>query len=144
MSAANYLRAQRPDHPLARSDGTVSVSRAALYDAIGPGAHPCDVCGVELSWAIVPPAPGALTVDHCNGSYRDNRRDNLRVLCLPCNGRDGVVRRHRRTAIAPEDVLALYGRLLAGEDAGELATEAGTPTLYRHFTRLLLRDRGHA
>jgi len=75
-----YMRVFAPGHPLASSSRPqVLLHRKVLYDAIGPGPHPCHWCGVHLTWSP------ALTVDHVNGDRLDNTLPNLVVACRPCN-----------------------------------------------------------
>lgn len=39
------------DHPLVTNDrGQITEHRVVLYDAIGPGPHPCHWCGKLLDW----------------------------------------------------------------------------------------------
>jgi hypothetical protein len=80
-----YLQAGWPDHPLAGPTGRVLLHRVTLYALIGPGEHPCAICGRALSWEVRAPGVGALTTDHVNGDQTDNRPENLRPLCQPCN-----------------------------------------------------------
>lgn len=40
------------------------------------------------------------SVDHINGDWRDNRRDNLQALCMTCHNRKSG-RDHRRAAGGP-------------------------------------------
>jgi hypothetical protein len=81
LSAEGYFMAQWPEHPIANPSGSISQQRAVLYAAIGSGEHPCDECGQMLTWRII-------EADHRNGKRDDNRPENLRPLCKPCNIRD--------------------------------------------------------
>lgn len=68
-----------PDHPLAHRDGNVQEHRVVLYDAVGPGAHPCHWCGRSVTWG------GDLQVDHVDGHKLNNARENLAPSCSRCN-----------------------------------------------------------
>jgi hypothetical protein len=94
-----YRRTYRPGHPLARSDGSVYVHRAVLYDAIGPGPHPCHHCGTPVDWHTSDRRT-RLEADHLNHQGDDNRPENLAPACSPCNARRATTRRHRALVAA--------------------------------------------
>lgn len=69
-------------HPLADRVGRVAEHRRVLYDAIGPGPHPCHWgCGKVLGWGGV----SGLNADHLDGDRLNNALDNLVPSCGPCN-----------------------------------------------------------
>jgi len=84
-----YLTGQY-GHPIASKTGVVQEHRKILYDAIGPGVHPCHWCGKDLTWQV------SLHVDHKDGDKTNNDRLNLVPSCQPCNTR-------RKTAGNPTD-----------------------------------------
>lgn len=74
-------------HPVARSGGWALEHRVVLYDAIGPGDHPCNWCGTQVSWDLhYPDYPdSALVVDHVDRDKSHNDINNLVASCAPCN-----------------------------------------------------------
>ncbi|HZG49421.1 MAG TPA: HNH endonuclease [Thermoleophilaceae bacterium] len=57
------------------------LHRAELYDAIGPGMHPCHHCGDLVEWGIT------IDVDHLDHNRQNNRLENLAVACRGCQNR---------------------------------------------------------
>lgn len=72
-----------PDHPLAGVQGKVLEHRAVLFDAIGPGPHPCHWCERLLPWSGG--AGVGINVDHLDEVRLNNELSNLVVSCLDCN-----------------------------------------------------------
>jgi 5-methylcytosine-specific restriction endonuclease McrA len=69
--------------------------RARLIEA-GLKEHRCEVCGID-EWQG---KPISLALHHVNGSKRDNRLDNLQILCPNCHAQTpnfGVKNRRRTT-----------------------------------------------
>jgi hypothetical protein len=90
MASTGYSVLHRPLHPLAPPSGQLHVHRIVLYDAIGPGAHQCHSCGVEVNWRTATiTGKGSLVVDHLDGNPRNNTLTNLAPACHPCNTRRG-------------------------------------------------------
>lgn len=78
------LMAMRPGHPLAGSRGLVLKYRMIVYDAIGPGPHPCRWCGRLLEWryGLVPDAivrDDELFITNSKGRVRC-----VENVCLEC------------------------------------------------------------
>lgn len=73
-------------HPLASEKGWILEHRKVLYDAIGPGPHPCHQCGIPVNWAYKAYAhKGNLTVDHLDENRFNNAPENLAPACGVCN-----------------------------------------------------------
>lgn len=74
------------DHPLAHSRGTVWKHRLALYEATGPGYHPCHWCGAAVCWeSRWPKGSDGLCVDHLDNNRSNNDPANLVPSCGRCN-----------------------------------------------------------
>lgn len=77
-----YPMATNPGHPLAHASGRVRIHRAALWEKIGPGSHPCHWCGLTVDWFVKP----LIQADHVDGDTRNNDPANLVPSCAACNG----------------------------------------------------------
>lgn len=77
----------RRDHPIAPPSGVISCARVTLYEKLGPGEHPCNWCGVALTWHPESRySPNALLADHLNHDPTDDEAGNLVASCNACNG----------------------------------------------------------
>jgi len=88
ITPAGYFRYYLPGHPTADVHDRVFHHRVVLYDALGPGAHPCHWCGNPVAWET--PHPGGLEVDHLDGDKTNNDLTNLVPTCHA----DNIRRRH--------------------------------------------------
>lgn len=88
LNSNGYRIVPASGHSVAHKDGNAYEHRVVLYDAIGPGVHPCHWCGKRISWG------DDLHTDHVDHNPQNNNRSNLVQSCAPCN-----VRRNRRWAV---------------------------------------------
>lgn len=89
VTSHGYVRLVREEHPLAVS-GYVYEHRAVLYDAIGPGPHPCRWCGDMVDWLKGKCVRGSLVPDHLDGNKLNNAESNLVPACNKCNSTRGL------------------------------------------------------
>ncbi|MEU6342216.1 hypothetical protein ABZ883_14890 [Streptomyces sp. NPDC046977] len=75
-----------PGHPLVVTSPYLPASRVLLYEAIGPGTHPCHHCKEPVTWRPGDQtAPGVLVVDHLDRDPMNDALGNLAPSCQTCN-----------------------------------------------------------
>lgn len=89
-----YRTIYAPNHPTSGKTGMTYEHRAVLYDAIGPGAHPCHWCGKSVTWEAGKSDERQLQVDHLSGVQDDNSIENLAPSCRRCNTVRAAQARH--------------------------------------------------
>lgn len=86
-----YMMLYRPGHPLAHKNRAVGEHRFVMFEALGPGHHPCHWCGTSVDWPRI-------CIDHLNDKKDDNRLANLVVSCEPCNILRGALTKFAKVA----------------------------------------------
>jgi hypothetical protein len=81
--------------PSAGREKTSALRRALLQLGV---ALECAECTIGPCWRG---EPLVLVIDHVNGDYRDNRRDNLRFLCPNCHSQTATWCRRPKAPPAP-------------------------------------------
>ncbi|MEV5105688.1 HNH endonuclease [Streptomyces massasporeus] len=81
---AGRIPARRPEEVLVRHEGDRRTKTSLLRRALSGVGVPeqCVRCGIGPEWLG---KPMTLEVDHINGDWRDDRLENLRLLCPNCH-----------------------------------------------------------
>lgn len=75
-----YVLVKAPNHPLSGKKGFVFEHRKVVFSKFGWDLPPCEFCGRESDWNS-----RATHIDHIDENKSNNKPENLRVLCNPCN-----------------------------------------------------------
>ena len=90
--SSGYIALRVQSHPLATPEGFLLEHRKVLYDAIGPGTHPCHWCSDPVEWMKKGTARKCtLVVDHLDGDKANNAKANLVPACSRCNWSRGLM-----------------------------------------------------
>jgi hypothetical protein len=90
ITTQGYAALAQVSHPTAGSNGHTYLHRKVLYDAIGPGDHPCHWCETIVEWFAK--GERKLVVDHLDNDKLNNERSNLVASCHRCNATRGLFR----------------------------------------------------
>lgn len=88
ITSQGYVATAKKGHPLTARNGHLYQHRGVLYDAIGPGEHPCHWCKQHVEWLAK--GKRKLVVDHLDGVKTHNARANLVPSCHSCNATRGL------------------------------------------------------
>ena len=88
-NGSGYIMRRDIEHPIASRHGYLYQHRFVLYEAIGPGVHPCYWCGRLVDWELRR-GDGKLVVDHLDGDKQNNVSSNLVPSCHRCNSGRGL------------------------------------------------------
>lgn len=78
QNPAGYQKLYEPTHLLANSDGYVYEHRFIYFNEISIEVDKCKLCKDKITWKNC-------HIDHIDEDVSNNKRENLRALCRPCN-----------------------------------------------------------
>jgi hypothetical protein len=77
-NAAGYQLLYEPTHPLSGVNGYVYEHRMVYHDEITASPASCEICSSAINWKN-------LHIDHKDNDITNNKKENLRATCRPCN-----------------------------------------------------------
>ena len=80
QNPAGYQKLYEPNHPLAMKDGNVYEHRMVVHNKYGDNLPVCELCGKSTNWETC-------HIDHRDNDTSNNKIENLRPVCNPCNTR---------------------------------------------------------
>ena len=78
QNPAGYQKLYEPNHKLCDSSGYVYEHRLIYFNEVNVEPFKCDLCDDPVNWSN-------LHIDHIDTDVSNNKKDNLRALCRPCN-----------------------------------------------------------
>lgn len=85
QNPAGYFLVFEPGHPLSQAGGYVYEHRFVVYSKYGDSLPGCDLCGKPTEWETC-------HIDHIDEDVTNNKLENLRPVCRPCNTLRGRIK----------------------------------------------------
>jgi len=78
QNPAGYFTLYEPGHILSWASGYVYEHRKVFYDEVNSAPKKCALCKTLICWE-------SLHIDHIDCDVTNNKSENLRAVCRPCN-----------------------------------------------------------